>query len=118
MKKRISELARVQHMVEAARQIEKFMEGVDHEAFQQDRKLRLAATRLIEIIGEASNHVQDETKFAFSSVEWRVLYGIRNVLVHEYFGVDDEIIWAVTQRDIPVLRIQPGEILTQLTNNP
>ena len=76
-------------MVEAARQIEEFMAGIDHETFQQDRKLRLAITRLIEIIGEASNHVREETKVAFSDVEWRVLYGIRNVLVHEYFGVDD-----------------------------
>lgn len=101
MKKRISELARVQHMVEATRQIEEFMESVDNDTFQQDRKLRLAVTRLNEIIGEASNHVLEETKLAFPDMEWRVLYGIRNVLVHEYFGVDDEIIWAVTQRDVP-----------------
>ena len=105
-------------MVEAAQQIEEFMEGVDHETFQQDRKLRLAITRLIEIIGEASNHVREETKLEFPNVEWRVLYGIRNVLVHEYFGVDDEIIWAVTQRDIPVLRVQLDEMLLQLVSPP
>lgn len=82
-----------------------------------DRKLQLALTRLIEIIGEAANHVAEETKNRFSEVEWRVLTGIRNVIVHEYFGIDYDIIWVVIQRDIPMLRFKFEQLLLQLNKD-
>jgi uncharacterized protein with HEPN domain len=115
MKGPISELARVSHMVDAARQIEIFMTDVDHDIYQHDLKLQFAITRLIEIIGEASNHVQEETKRRFPDVEWRILKGVRNIIVHEYFGINYETIWVVTQQDIPTLLIQLEEMLRQLT---
>lgn len=115
MKSPVSELARINHMVDAAKQIELFMIGVDHEMYQKDLKLQLAVTRLIEIIGEASSHVLDATKRQFPDVEWRVLRGIRNIIIPEYFGIYYETIWIVAQQDIPALRLQLDEMLRQLT---
>lgn len=95
MKKRLTEKARIQHMLNAIVEIEEFTANTDYEEYLRDRKLQLALTRLIELIGEASNHVTEETKIRFTDIEWRVLTGIRNVIVHEYFGIDYDIIWAV-----------------------
>jgi uncharacterized protein with HEPN domain len=82
-------------MLNAIVEIEEFTANTDYEEYLRDRKLQLALTRLIELIGEASNHVTEETKIRFTDIEWRVLTGIRNVIVHEYFGIDYDIIWAV-----------------------
>ena len=66
-------------------------------------QLRLAIVKLLEIVGEASGMLPNELKTNFSEVEWRTLKAVRNVLVHEYFGIDYDIIWASIQRDIPPL---------------
>ncbi|GAB3790673.1 DUF86 domain-containing protein [Spirosoma horti] len=117
MKRRINEEARVQHMLNAIIEIQEFVSNTVYEEYLQDRKLQLALTRLIEIIGEASNHVAEETKNRFSEIEWRVLTGIRNVIVHEYFGIDYDIIWVVIQKDIPLLRIKLEQLLSQLNKD-
>lgn len=117
MKKRLTEQARVQHMLNAIIEIQEFVNDTVYEEYLNDRKLQLALTRLIEIIGEASNHVAEETKNRFSEIEWRVLTGIRNVIVHEYFGIDYDIIWAVIQQDIPLLRVKLEQLLLQLNKD-
>ncbi|GAB3692574.1 DUF86 domain-containing protein [Spirosoma flavus] len=114
MKKRISEQVRVQHMLNAVTEIQEFVENTVYEDYILDRKLQLALTRLIEIIGEASNHVSEDTKSRFTDIEWRVLTGIRNVIVHEYFGIDYDIIWAVIQQDMPLLRAKLEHLLEHL----
>lgn len=65
----------------------------------------------MEIIGEASNHISDETKHRFSSVEWTQIVGMRNVFVHEYFGIDTNLVWEIIESDIPDLKEKMKEIL-------
>jgi uncharacterized protein with HEPN domain len=105
MKKRMNEQVRVQHMLNAIVEIQEFANDTVYDEYLHDRKLQLALTRLIEIVGEASNHITEESKNRFSEIEWRVLTGIRNIIVHEYFGIDYDIIWAFIQKDIPLLRL-------------
>ena len=76
--------------------------------------MRFACIKQMEIIGEASNHVSDEVKSEFSSVEWAQIIGMRNVFVHEYFGVDDTIVWEIIRKDIPVLKAKIEEILLRI----
>ena len=56
------------------------------------------------IIGEASNHISEETKSRFSAIEWDQIVGMRNVFVHEYFGVDSTLVWEIIKNDIPDLK--------------
>ncbi len=76
--------------------------------------MRFACIKQMEIISEASNHVSDEVKSEFSSVEWAQIIGLRNVFVHEYFGVDDTIVWEIIRKDIPVLKAKIEEILIRI----
>jgi uncharacterized protein with HEPN domain len=103
-------------MLNAVRQIQDFTAETTYDQYQQDLKLRLALTRLIEIVGEASNRISNETKALFTDIEWNVLYGIRNVLAHEYFGIDYDIIWITIQKDIPTLRFRLENMVLHLNS--
>ncbi len=74
-------------------------------------QLRLALVKLLEIVGEAATMLSDELRSEFSSVEWRTLKAVRNILVHEYFGISYEVIWESIQRDIPPLKQKIEHIL-------
>ena len=117
MKKRISDKARIEHILEAISQIQQFTDGISYDVYKQDLKLRLALTRLVEIMGEAANYVSDETKTTFADVEWALLNRVRNILIHEYFGVDYDIIWDSIQQDIPLLKVKLETILATFGNN-
>jgi len=68
----------------------------------------------MEIIGEASNHVSDETKSKFTSIEWSQIIGMRNVFVHEYFGVDTTLVWEIIKNDLPDLKGKIKQILDSI----
>lgn len=69
-----------------------------------DYMRRLALVKLLEIIGEASGHVSKELRQRFSDIEWQTLTIVRHILVHEYFGIDYNVIWNAIQNKIPALR--------------
>jgi uncharacterized protein with HEPN domain len=77
--------------------------------------MRFACVKQIEIIGEAANYITPETKAKFSDLEWSSIIGMRHVLVHEYFGMDFELIWQVIIGDIPVLKEKMTAVLITLT---
>lgn len=74
---------------------------------------RLALVKLLENVGEAANAISRELKAEFSEVEWRTLKSVRNILTHEYFGINYEIIWNSIQTDIPPLKQKIEQILAQ-----
>ena len=76
--------------------------------------MRFASVKQIEIIGEAANHISDETKEKFSEIQWRQITGLRHVLVHEYFGIDSRLIWQIIVDDIPLLKIKIKEVLLSM----
>lgn len=79
-------------------------EGLSFEGFVADETLRRAFVRSLEIIGEATKKVPEEFRAAHQSVEWRAMAGMRDVLIHDYFGVDFELVWDVVRNRIPELR--------------
>lgn len=113
MKSSISEKIRLQHILESINDILQFTKDVDYETYIADYKLRLAIVKLIENIGEASNGISSETIKRLPEIEWSVLKGIRNVLVHEYFGIDYEIIWNSIKENIPELKIKVEKYLAE-----
>lgn len=116
MKKRISDKARIEHILEAIAQIQQFTEGITYNDYKQDLKLRLALTRLVEIIGEAANYVSEETRIKHVDVEWTLLNRVRNLPIHEYFGVDYNIIWDSIQHDLPPLKLKLETIIAALNS--
>ena len=91
--------------------IQKFVKDLSFEKFCNDRKTYSAVIREFEIIGEAVGKLTDELQREYPDVEWQDIKDFRNLLIHEYFGVDLEIVWKIIQDDLPVLMDAVREIL-------
>ena len=76
-----------------------------------DQKSVDAVVRNLEIIGEATSRLPDEFKEKYSEIEWYKVVGLRHRIVHEYFGIDLEIIWQILQKDLPELRQKFNRIM-------
>jgi uncharacterized protein with HEPN domain len=85
--------------------------GVSYDAFTADETLRRAFVRSLEIIGEAARKVPADFRAQYPAVEWRAMAGMRDRLIHDYFGVDFELVWDVVRHRVPELRRQIAGIL-------
>ncbi|GAB6134990.1 DUF86 domain-containing protein [Thermococcus prieurii] len=101
-------------MLEAISRIEEYTEGYDFEDFINDRKTVDAVLRNLEIIGEASRYVPDEIRSTYSNVPWRRVVGLRNVVIHHYFGVDLGIVWTIIRLQLPELKESVEKIIEDL----
>ena len=89
---------------EAIDRIEQYISGMSFDVFSKDRKSVDAVVRNLEIIGEASNRLPADFKDSHSQIEWHKVVGLRHRIVHEYFGIDLQIVWQILQKDLPSLR--------------
>lgn len=104
MRGNLGDKVRLQHILDAILEIEDYLKDTDLSDFMQNSMMRFACIKQMEIIGEAGNHVSDDTKARFSSIEWAQIVGMRNVFVHEYFGVDSSLVWEIIKNDLPDLK--------------
>ena len=102
---------RIDDILEAIDKIERYTKGMDYAAWLEDEKTVDAVVRNIEIIGEASSHLPDDILERYGDIPWPFLRGIRNVLTHEYFGVDVEEVYQIICNDLPVLKQEILKIL-------
>lgn len=94
--------------------IEDFIRNMRFEDFKKDKKTINAVVRSIEIIGEATKNIPKTLKNKHREIPWKKMAGIRNKLIHEYFGIDIEILWKTITEDIPPLKIFIQNILESL----
>jgi len=87
----------------AAEKVLRFTQGYDLRKFLDDEKTFDAVVRNLEIIGEAAKHIPPEIRQRYPQIEWRQITGLRDVVAHEYFGLDEDILWDVIQNRVPKL---------------
>jgi len=95
---------RLDDILDAIEKIERYTRGFDFKQWQQDDKTVDAVVRNIEVIGEAATHLPIEIQEQYKDIPWGMMKGIRNVLAHEYFGIDLKIIWKTVKEDLPALK--------------
>lgn len=96
----------LQDIFDSISKIERFTANVPYEVFVKDEEKMDAVIRNLEIIGEAANNVPTEIKEKYPQVLWEKMVSTRNKVLHEYFGVDIEILWKTVQEDLPILKKQ------------
>lgn len=104
----------VKDIQDSIEKIEEFNKGLTFEEFEKDIKTVFATVRAFEIIGEASNKLPSDIKLAFQDIPWKKIVGMRNILVHEYFGVDSEAVWKAVQNDLPKLKPVINKMLDEI----
>jgi uncharacterized protein with HEPN domain len=90
-------------ILDAGGAILEFVKDLSFEGFCNDRKTYSAVIREFEVIGEAVGKISEEIKQSHNNIEWQDIKDFRNLLIHEYFGVDLEIVWKSIQDDLPAL---------------
>lgn len=108
-----SERERLLDILEAIERIEKYAEA-GKDTFDSDELIQTWIVHHITIIGEACRSLSDDFQAHYANIPWADIIGMRNILVHHYFGIDTEAVWSVVERDIPELKLNIQLILKNL----
>lgn len=114
MKDKPPDKARLQHIRDAIEEVENYVKGIDLAFFEKDSKTRFASIKQLEIVGEAVCHITDELKEQYPKVEWKAIAGLRHILVHDYYEIQNDILWRIIQIHVPAFKEQVLEIISEI----
>lgn len=101
----------LEDMLQSMDRIEEYMGDIDFKKFKQTYMIVDAIIRNFEIIGEASKNIPTDVQEKYPEIPWKKMYGLRNLISHEYFGIDYEMIWEIAKNNLPQNRIDIFKII-------
>ena len=109
-----NDIVYLQHILDAIAKVEAYLRGVDEPAFSKNPLIQDGVIRQIEIIGEAAKHLSLKSMSKHPRIPWQDIAGMRDKLVHDYFGVDIETVWLTAVEDLPVLKAEVDRVLAEV----
>lgn len=107
----------LEDIIASIERIERFTNKHDVISFNNDEMASDATILNLAIVGEAAKLIPDEIKTQVPSITWKDIIGLRNIIIHQYFAVDLEIIWRIVTQDLPPLKLKIQSLLYQLDQN-
>ena len=104
----------VADVLNSIQEVEDFTHGMEYEHFEADRKTVNAVLRSLEVMGEAAKRIPESVRQQYPDIPWKRMTGMRDKLLHEYSGVDLEIVWAVVKTELPPLKPHIEQALRDL----
>jgi len=98
-------------ILQAIKKIEKYTEGLTSEKLKEENLIIDGVVRNLEVIGEAAKKIPQDVKREHSDIEWKKMAGLRDILAHEYFGIDLEILWDIIKNKLPQLKTKVTHLL-------
>jgi uncharacterized protein with HEPN domain len=99
-----NDLAYTDHIIKCIKKIRKFVKSIDKKEFAKNELIQDAIIRNFEVIGEASKKISPDLKKFYYDIPWKEISGMRDKLIHDYLGVDIEVIWKTIEHDLPILQ--------------
>lgn len=112
MPDRLGDRIRIKHILDAILEIEAYTNNATKEEFLSNSMMFNATLRQLEVIGEASNRISTETLQNYPSIPWTRLIGLRNIVIHENFGVDELTIWSIIKINLPDLKKEVEKMIS------
>ncbi len=103
----------LEDMLQSMNRIEEYMGDLDFNKFKQNYMVVDAIIRNFEIIGEASKNIPADVQKKYPEIPWKKMYGLRNLISHEYFGIDYEMIWEIAKNNLPQNRVDLIEVIRE-----
>ena len=103
----------LQDVVDSCSDVQEFIKGMSYADFIGDKKTKSASTRAIEVIGEAVKNIPAAFRARHANIPWKQIAGMRDKLIHEYFGVDAKVLWKTAKEDIPFIKAEFEKIIKE-----
>lgn len=114
MQDRLGNKVRLLHIIDAINEIENYLQDSNVETFVNNSMMFNATLRQLEIIGEASNRLSEDLLTENPSIPWARIIGLRNLVIHEYFGIDDLTIWNIIKINLPELKEKVALLILEM----
>lgn len=102
----------VKDIIDAMKSIEVFVGAMTLNEFKEDEKTSSAVIRKFEVIGEAAKYMPEDVKVIYQDIQWKSMAGMRDRLIHAYFGIDYDLVWAAIKTEIPKLKVKLKKMLS------